>query len=72
MSDSLNKAFKDGYTNINRMLMLKILINLLSANVSIKYNLKGPTSTPTLACATGLNAVGDSYRLIKNDEVYLI
>lgn len=69
MTESLNKAIKEGYPNINRMLMLKILINLLSANVSIKYKLKGPVGAPTLACATGLNAVGDSFRLIKNNEV---
>lgn len=54
------------------MLMLKILINLISANVSIKYKLKGPISSPTLACATGLNAIGDSYNIIKNNEVGII
>ena len=51
------------------MLMLKMLINLVTSNVAIKYGLKGPIATPTLACATGLNAIGDSYRMIKNNEV---
>lgn len=49
--------------------MLRMLTNLLSSNVSIKYGFKGPLLSPTMACATGLNSIGDSYRLIRNNEV---
>ena len=50
------------------MLMLKMLTNLLASNISIKYNLKGPLLSPTLACATGLNAIGESFNLIQNNK----
>jgi len=49
--------------------MLRMLINLIASNVAIKFGLKGPLSSPTLACATGLNAIGDSYIKIKNNDV---
>jgi 3-oxoacyl-[acyl-carrier-protein] synthase II len=65
----MEKAFKENYTHINRMLMLKILTNLLSSNVSIKYQLKGPVLSPTIACATSLNAIGEGFKLIRDDEV---
>jgi 3-oxoacyl-[acyl-carrier-protein] synthase II len=45
-----------------------MLTNLLASNVSIKYGLKGPLISETMACATGLNAIGDSYKVIKNNE----
>lgn len=64
----MNKSFKSDYTHINRMLMLKMLTNLLASNISIKYELKGPLASPTMACATSLNAIGESYKLIKYNE----
>ncbi len=45
-----------------------MLTNLLSSNVSIKFKLKGPLLSPTLACATGLNAIGESYSILKNNK----
>ncbi len=50
------------------MLMLRMLTNLLASNISIKYDLRGPLLSPTLACATGLNAIGESYNIIKNND----
>lgn len=44
--------------------MLHVLSNIPTANVTIKYNLKGPSSTASTACATGLSAIGDSMRRI--------
>ena len=48
------------------------MINLLSGHISIKYNLKGPNSSPVTACATGTHAIGDSFTLIKNDKADLM
>jgi 3-oxoacyl-[acyl-carrier-protein] synthase II len=56
------------YTNINRLLMLRMLTNLLASNVSIKLGAKGPLNSLTMACATGLNSIGESFNLIKNNE----
>ena len=48
------------------------LINLLSGHISIKYNLKGPNSSPVTACATGTHAIGDSFTIIKNNKADLM
>ena len=48
------------------------LINLLSGHISIKYNLKGPNSSPVTACATGTHAIGDSFTIIKNSKADLM
>jgi len=53
--------------------MLRMLTNLLASNISIKYGLKGPLISPTMACATGLNAIGEAYKSIKfNDADIMI
>ena len=49
-----------------------IFNNLLSGHISIKYNLKGPNSSPVTACATGTHAIGDSFTIIKNNKADLM
>ena len=44
----------------------------MSGHISIKYNLKGPNSSPVTACATGTHAIGDSFTIIKNNKADLM
>ena len=61
-----------GIRKISPFFIPSSLINLLSGHISIKYNLKGPNSSPVTACATGTHAIGDSYNLIKNGKADLM
>ena len=61
-----------GVRRISPFFIPSSLINLLSGQISIKYNLKGPNSSPVTACATGTHAIGDSFTLIKNNKADLM
>lgn len=61
-----------GIRRISPFFIPSSLINLTSGQVSIKYGLKGPNSSPVTACATGTHAIGDSFTLIKNNKADLM
>ncbi|MBU1626405.1 beta-ketoacyl-ACP synthase II [bacterium] len=57
-----------GSKRISPFFIPSLIINLASGQVSIRFGAKGPNSAVATACATGLHAIGDSYRMIVNDE----
>ena len=50
----------------------KLIGNAASAQLSIQYGLKGPNHVVVTACASATNAIGDSYKLIRDDEADVI
>lgn len=61
-----NTFSQSGYKKINPFFIPKLLTNMASGNISIKYKLRGPNHAVSTACATGLNSIGDGYNFIKN------
>ena len=58
-------ALGDGTPRFNPYFVPKILVNMASGIISIKYGLKGVTYTPVSACATSNTAIIEAFNHIK-------
>ncbi len=64
---SLN-LYNKGAKRISPFFIPSSLINLLSGQISIKFNFKGPNHAVVTACATGAHSIGDGSEIIKRGD----
>ncbi len=62
------KLYERGPSRVSPFMIPKLIVNAASGNVSIRWQLRGPSSAIATACATGTNAIGDAFRLIQHDS----
>jgi len=65
IEDGYEVLKKRGPKGLSPFFVSKLLINMAACMVSIRHGLKGPLSAPSVACSTGANAIGDSFRVIQ-------
>ena len=56
---------KQGPRKISPFFIPKVISNLAPGQIAIRHGLKGVNWTPTSACASGNNALGEAFRLIR-------
>jgi 3-oxoacyl-[acyl-carrier-protein] synthase II len=62
------KMLERGPSRISPFFIPGLIVNLAAGQVSIRFQAKGPSSAPATACATGSHAIGDAFKVIRNDE----
>ncbi len=63
--DQFKVYFERGPHRLSPFFIPMVIANMASGHVAMKYGLMGPSSTVVTACATGTDAVGNAYRILK-------
>ena len=45
--------------------MMNVLNSMSASNVSVKYGLRGPSLSPSTACATGCSSIAEAVNMIR-------
>jgi 3-oxoacyl-[acyl-carrier-protein] synthase II len=61
-----------GPDKISPFTIPKLIGNAASAYLAIQYGLRGPNQVVVTACASATNAMGDAYRLIRDNEADIL
>jgi 3-oxoacyl-[acyl-carrier-protein] synthase II len=68
MEIALEKHLLHG-KSFSAYLMSSTTINMASSYVSMRLSIKGPSMGISSACASGTNAIGEAFRMIRNGEI---
>jgi 3-oxoacyl-[acyl-carrier-protein] synthase II len=68
LSDEFKSFYSkpEGYGKVYPLMIPKMISNIAPAHVAIKFNALGPCYSVVTACASGTDAIGNSFHLIKN------
>lgn len=66
IQNEVTKMNEKGPKRVAPLLVPIMISNMISGNLAIQYGLKGHSTCVVTACATGSNAIGDAFRLIKH------
>ncbi len=66
------KVWQNQLAQVHPLTSLKALPNMAAAHIAINYNARGHCQTITTACTSSSQAIGEAYRLIKNDDADVV
>ena len=69
LSEQFDVLHEKGPKRISPFLIPAMLIDMAGANVSMRFGARGPSFATVSACASGADAIGSGYDLIKRDEI---
>lgn len=65
LMDNHKTLLERGAKRVSPFFVPMMISNMASGQVAMKLGAKGPNSSPVTACASGNNAIGDAYHLIR-------
>lgn len=68
LAEQHRKQIEAGPGRVSPYLVPYMIPDMASGYVSIVHGLKGPNSCVVTACATGANAIGDAYHMVKRGD----
>ena len=68
LEDQSKMLFERGPGRVSPFFVPMMISNILAAQVAIKYGLRGANENVVAACASGTNAIGNAYNIIKRGE----
>ena len=68
LQETLDRAARRGLGRIDPFFLSKLIGNTPSAHVAMRYDLHGPMISPSSACATGTDALGQAFRAVRDGE----
>lgn len=70
--ECVNYGRGDGTPRFNPFFIPKMIVDILSGHISIKYGLRGPNFTTVSACASSTNALIDAFTYIRLGKANII
>jgi 3-oxoacyl-[acyl-carrier-protein] synthase II len=72
LEECMGYARGDGTPRFNPFFIPKMIVDILSGHISIKYNLRGPNFTTVSACASSTNAMIDAFTYLRLGKADII
>jgi 3-oxoacyl-[acyl-carrier-protein] synthase II len=72
LGDGFKRMWDKGPMSIHPLVAPMMIINMAAGNVSIKFNLRGPSHTVVTACASATDAIGEAFSWIRRGRADLM
>ena len=60
--------YNKGPKSVSSFTIPSLIINLVSGNIAMRYNIKGPNMSIVTACSASTHSIGEAYWVIKRDD----
>jgi 3-oxoacyl-[acyl-carrier-protein] synthase II len=69
LEDQYARLLQKGPSKVSAFTIPKLMVNAAAGNISIEFNITGPSQAVSTACASAANALGDATEMIRRGNV---